>query len=221
MTKGELHIPSPSPEEDDRANLAARAPQPGLGSRIAARFAGCGADLDLAPLRGQMPRPAEFDAREGRVTVPIDSALAALRAAADPAKAPEMAAYHKAAAPLPRPRPARPRAPRRGLARRARRPRPGGARPRPLGERRPRGPDRRREAPDPGPHPRARGRWSGPRSCPGSRASTAGRWPTTPARRSSAASSPSPPASTPSPAGPPTRGGSAAPPSSPPCRGAG
>jgi plasmid stability protein len=37
------------------------APKPGLGSRIAARFAGHGVDLDLADLRGQPPRAAELD----------------------------------------------------------------------------------------------------------------------------------------------------------------
>jgi plasmid stability protein len=36
--------------------------QPGaLGSRIAARFAGDGVELDLTGLAGQPPRPAEFD----------------------------------------------------------------------------------------------------------------------------------------------------------------
>jgi plasmid stability protein len=37
------------------------APKLGLGSRIAARFAGHGVDLDLAELRGQPPRAAELD----------------------------------------------------------------------------------------------------------------------------------------------------------------
>lgn len=37
------------------------APKPGLGSRIAARFAGHGVDLDLTGLRGQPPRAAELD----------------------------------------------------------------------------------------------------------------------------------------------------------------
>jgi plasmid stability protein len=36
-------------------------PRPGLGSRIATRFAGRGVDLDLADLRGQPPRAAELD----------------------------------------------------------------------------------------------------------------------------------------------------------------
>lgn len=33
---------------------------PGLGSRIAARFAGLGLTEDLPELRGQAPRPAKF-----------------------------------------------------------------------------------------------------------------------------------------------------------------
>jgi plasmid stability protein len=37
------------------------APKPGLGSRIAARFAGRGVDLDLTGLRGQQPRAADLD----------------------------------------------------------------------------------------------------------------------------------------------------------------
>lgn len=37
------------------------APSQGLGSRIAARFAGEGLDQDIPELRGQPPRPAEFD----------------------------------------------------------------------------------------------------------------------------------------------------------------
>jgi plasmid stability protein len=37
------------------------APKPGLGSRIAGRFAGRGLDLDLTNLRGQQPRPADLD----------------------------------------------------------------------------------------------------------------------------------------------------------------
>jgi plasmid stability protein len=37
------------------------APGPGLGSRIAARFAGRGVDLDVSDLRGQPPRPADLD----------------------------------------------------------------------------------------------------------------------------------------------------------------
>lgn len=37
------------------------APKPGLGSRIASRFAGHGVDLDLVDLRGQPPRAAELD----------------------------------------------------------------------------------------------------------------------------------------------------------------
>jgi plasmid stability protein len=36
------------------------APKPGLGSRIAARFAGTGAELDLTALRGHPPRPADL-----------------------------------------------------------------------------------------------------------------------------------------------------------------
>lgn len=36
------------------------APGPGLGSRIAARFAGSGVDLDLAELRGREPRAADL-----------------------------------------------------------------------------------------------------------------------------------------------------------------
>jgi plasmid stability protein len=36
------------------------APEPGLGSRIAAIFTGSGADLDLGDLRGQAPRAADF-----------------------------------------------------------------------------------------------------------------------------------------------------------------
>jgi plasmid stability protein len=35
-------------------------PPPRLGSRIAARFAGKGLDVDLPELRGQVPRPAEL-----------------------------------------------------------------------------------------------------------------------------------------------------------------
>jgi plasmid stability protein len=34
---------------------------PGLGSRIAARFAGIGLDEDIPELRGQPARPADFD----------------------------------------------------------------------------------------------------------------------------------------------------------------
>ena len=37
------------------------APKQGLGSRIAARFAGRGVDLDLASLHGQAPRAADLD----------------------------------------------------------------------------------------------------------------------------------------------------------------
>ena len=36
-------------------------PRGGLGSRIAARFAGDGVELDLGALRGQMPRPAALE----------------------------------------------------------------------------------------------------------------------------------------------------------------
>jgi plasmid stability protein len=37
------------------------APKPGLGSRIAARFAGRGVELDLRDLRGRGPRAANLD----------------------------------------------------------------------------------------------------------------------------------------------------------------
>jgi antitoxin FitA len=37
------------------------APKPGLGSRIAARFADRGVDLDLSDLRGKEPRAAHLD----------------------------------------------------------------------------------------------------------------------------------------------------------------
>jgi plasmid stability protein len=37
------------------------APKPELGSRIAARFAGRGGDLDLSDLRGREPRAADLD----------------------------------------------------------------------------------------------------------------------------------------------------------------
>lgn len=37
------------------------AAKPGLGSRIAARFAGRGVDLDLTGLRGREPRAADLD----------------------------------------------------------------------------------------------------------------------------------------------------------------
>ena len=36
-------------------------PRPGLGSRIAARFAGRGLSADIPELRGGGPRPAKFD----------------------------------------------------------------------------------------------------------------------------------------------------------------
>ena len=36
-------------------------PKMGLGSRIAARFAGIGLEEDIEELRGQPARPAEFD----------------------------------------------------------------------------------------------------------------------------------------------------------------
>lgn len=42
----------------DEARLAG----PGLGSRIAARFARSGLTEPLSELRGQAPRPADFDA---------------------------------------------------------------------------------------------------------------------------------------------------------------
>ena len=42
----------------------AGASRPGLGSRIASRFAGKGVDLDLQDLRGQAPRPADLDLSE-------------------------------------------------------------------------------------------------------------------------------------------------------------
>ncbi len=35
--------------------------QPPLGSRLAARFAGVGLSQDIAELRGQPPRPADFE----------------------------------------------------------------------------------------------------------------------------------------------------------------
>ena len=70
-----------------------------------------------------------------------------------------------------------------------------------LGQRRPRGADRRGEAADPGAHPRRTSRWSGTSSCAGSRASTPGRSPTTPARRRAAAGRPGPTGSTRSRAG--------------------
>lgn len=35
-------------------------PRPGLGSRLAARFAGVGLAEDVPELRGQPPRPADF-----------------------------------------------------------------------------------------------------------------------------------------------------------------
>ena len=38
------------------------APRSPLGTRLGARFAGIGLDEDLPELRGQPPRPAEFDA---------------------------------------------------------------------------------------------------------------------------------------------------------------
>ena len=34
---------------------------PRLGSRIAARFAGCGLEEDIAELRGQSPQPPSFE----------------------------------------------------------------------------------------------------------------------------------------------------------------
>jgi len=37
------------------------APRDGLGSRIAARFAGIGVDLDAGDLRGQPPRAADLE----------------------------------------------------------------------------------------------------------------------------------------------------------------
>ena len=38
-----------------------QSPQSGLGSRIAAMFAGIGLDEDIPEIRGQPSRPAEFD----------------------------------------------------------------------------------------------------------------------------------------------------------------
>lgn len=39
----------------------ARKPDTRLGSRIAARFAGCGFEFDIPEMRNQLARPAEFD----------------------------------------------------------------------------------------------------------------------------------------------------------------
>ncbi len=55
-----------SMEEEAREILRAAtreeaASRPGLGSRIAARFAGIGLDVEIPERRGERPRPAKFD----------------------------------------------------------------------------------------------------------------------------------------------------------------
>ena len=55
-----------SMEEEVRAILRAAVahgdqPEKGLGTRIAARFAGLGLDQDIPELKGETPEPATFD----------------------------------------------------------------------------------------------------------------------------------------------------------------